>query len=199
MMRPRLKRGVATAAAAVWLAVLLLWARSRGSTDVLVYSRPGESYRHLQSWNGNLRLLCASDYPFPHAGLRWASRDAGIGGPPPTIVVGRQGRGWILFAGFDEWPSVPALQVDVPYWKLAAISGGAAALPWLGGWVRRLRELLRAGVRRLLETRGRRRWARGLCPRCGYDLRASAVRCPECGTRIPDHPPKSLFGEAKPT
>jgi hypothetical protein len=27
----------------------------------------------------------------------------------------------------------------------------------------------------------RRRWARGLCPACGYDVRASAGRCQECG------------------
>jgi hypothetical protein len=61
----------------------------------------------------------------------------------------------------DQWA------VGAPHWFVLLL---AAALPlaWL------LSERLR---------RQRRRAGRaGLCPRCGYDLRASPERCPECGT-----------------
>ena len=39
-----------------------------------------------------------------------------------------------------------------------------------------------AGVRAGLYGRRRHRAREGLCPSCGYDLRATPGRCPECGT-----------------
>ncbi len=51
-----------------------------------------------------------------------------------------------------------------PFWLLTAVT---AALPMV--WT----------TRRL---RARRAWTAGCCPSCGYDLRASPERCPECGT-----------------
>jgi hypothetical protein len=56
-----------------------------------------------------------------------------------------------------------------PHWVLAAVTG---ILP-----------LVRL-IRYRSVARRQRRIAAGLCPRCGYDLRASEGRCPECGTEI---------------
>ena len=54
----------------------------------------------------------------------------------------------------------------LPYWLPAALF---AALP--AAWLRR----------HLVELRQDRRRQMGVCPACGYDLRASPGRCPECG------------------
>ena len=56
----------------------------------------------------------------------------------------------------------------VPPWMVAAASGILPAL-WLH--------------RRVAPWRERRRATAGLCRACGYDLRASPDRCPECGER----------------
>jgi hypothetical protein len=54
--------------------------------------------------------------------------------------------------------------IVVPYWFLVAVS---SAFP------------LRFAISRYVRMR---RGRRGACPECGYDLRATPERCPECGT-----------------
>jgi hypothetical protein len=57
--------------------------------------------------------------------------------------------------------------VIVPYWFVALLTCVSPLWLFLG------------------RRRSRRRHTLGLCPSCGYDLRASKERCPECGTPIP--------------
>jgi hypothetical protein len=57
-----------------------------------------------------------------------------------------------------------SFRLEIPYWIPVAVFGAFPA----GRWSMRRRRWHRARV--------------GLCPQCGYDLRASPDRCPECGT-----------------
>jgi len=52
---------------------------------------------------------------------------------------------------------------EVPHWSIALLTAILPALTLRRTWLRR------------------RRSRAGLCHRCGYDLRASPDRCPECG------------------
>ena len=88
-----------------------------------------------------------------------------------------QRRTWSQRLGFNarratfSGPSERATEwgVRVPHWSLVLLT----ALP----------PVLWLGVISRLKRRNRRK--RGLCANCGYDLRASSDRCPECGTLVP--------------
>jgi hypothetical protein len=56
--------------------------------------------------------------------------------------------------------------IAIPYWAICA--GGMAGLMTL----------------RVLQRRNARKTEQKLCPVCGYDLRATPTRCPECGTPV---------------
>lgn len=80
--------------------------------------------------------------------------------------------GW-KYLGFDmEIEDTTAfsgdLQIVVPDWFICA-TFAVAPCRWL--W---------------LHHRKRRAKLNGLCITCGYDLRASPERCPECGTVVPE-------------
>jgi hypothetical protein len=74
----------------------------------------------------------------------------------------------------DQRQRAPRPWGPIPYWPVALLT---ASLPT---W-RSARSL---GRRRTLAQRT----AGGPCPACGYDLRATPDRCPECGTVFISHP-----------
>ena len=65
---------------------------------------------------------------------------------------------------------LPTVEVWVPHWFLVGMTAPLPAM-WLRRWVR-----------------WRTRHRRGLCPACGYDLRASPEHCPECGAAVQSQP-----------
>ena len=101
--------------------------------------------------------------------------------PPTSAEFNRSYRPWALpGVRFDAFPSAsggaPRMLVAVlfvwhaQYWLVTLVTG-VLPVVWLGHLAWRY---LRA-----------RRYVFGLCRKCGYDLRASTERCPECGTPVP--------------
>lgn len=126
--------------------------------------RPNSFFAHSSVQATRAGAIAHSAYAkslggFDFAGFRFARRDmdpeggrSQNPGPPGAPVV------------------QPATQivwnVAVPFWQPAALLGIVPAC-WLARVTRQRRQ--------------RRRARMGLCLRCGYDLRASQGRCPECG------------------
>ena len=89
--------------------------------------------------------------------------------------------------GLSQYPSRPiywelryhhrrggTFRLGIPFWLPLAF----AMAPPLWWVVQRVQARLRYGS--------------GLCQTCGYDLRASRDRCPECGTPIPGEPGRTI-------
>jgi hypothetical protein len=169
-------------AAAVSLGLFLvtaaLWVRSYREADELTCIRDGTRYI-AQLAGGRLIVLITNHGYFnsEEQGFQWRRY------PGPAQVRGtsmwarsvmQRGRravlgvwrGTIRNADWGSGPSSSEVFI-APVWPVLALS---AALPVL--WLIRYRR----------RRRIQRRLSLNRCPICGYDLRATPERCPECGT-----------------
>jgi hypothetical protein len=141
----------------VCVAVAALWLRSYVVQDVLI-SSPGEPRSiNLHSTCGAFVLIRHTNYVPPV--VRYAREKVAVYASTPVMAL-------ITFHfGEDRAGGVPWMIV-FPQWFVVVVSGALA-------------------VSRLRRRRRKRRGSHAVCPACGYDLRASPGRCPECGTARP--------------
>ena len=159
----------------LFVAVLALWVRSYWRINWLTHIRPGRQTT-IVSGKGHIVLHTIGDTDVP---IWPGPRGWALSREPPN------GDGWAIshiasavrthrFLGFEHTdigsvatPTRRLTILAIPYWSLA------------------LPPLIAPTIALVRVRRRRRRLREHHCLGCGYDLRASRERCPECGTPIP--------------
>ena len=138
------------------LAAAAVWGRSYFRRDV-VSTQWGRRTVNLFSDCGSC-VVFVQLYPVDY-GHSWGWEAAPVERDAATVAKGLTG--FEVTTRSPLWRTNPPLHVVVPHWTVPAVFG---VLPVTVHMFRR-----------------RRRHRAGLCPSCGYDLRATPGRCPECG------------------
>ena len=163
----RLLAGLTILSLILCLATVTLWVRSYWRHDVVEWvGDEGRLYRcGVRSTSGDMS-------PFVFTGNFVAETIGAHGwryvtGPSASLHTFESFTPiWFFGFGYVDptWPGNDGYRaLCVPHWSFALLF---AVLPAV-----RVRSIIRS----------RRRFSAGLCPACGYDLRATPDRCPECG------------------
>lgn len=181
-MTSRLRHIFNLTAAVLLVGVIVLWVRSHGTVDALVWQRWQNdagtyrgTFRTVSSGRGVVGFESTDlTTAFPSTVSRdskfgWTRLDVSHFLLPRETFWNRMGFGYVSTS--QRTPGLRNSTVTTrtywaPYWLAALL---ASVVP--------LRALAMIGVRA-------RRRRRGLCARCGYDVRFSEGRCPECGAPL---------------
>jgi hypothetical protein len=179
-MKRRLFNLAATVSLVLCVATAALWVRSYIVSDTLKWQSRPDASSAVNSWSvtsdrgGVVARRMRENLAESRVGFSWTRREPWgylryFHGPLRFILRGQLfGFAYFKNARADSFLYTSSSSaVFVPYWPLFVLTG-LGPLLWL-----------RARVR--LRARRRRRQ----CLSCGYDLRASPDRCPECGTSRP--------------
>ena len=172
-------------AVAGWSIVLIfpiLWGISYLHGDAVAWLRGGHTSILLFSSHGDVGLVAIPEFLTANTAPVWYhfSFD-GHYGNEFSSYVGTQltsfdhaGIKWQRYTGaMDRSGTSRASLLIVKWWLL-----GVPALLW-------------AAIIVLNRIRRSLRYGEGHCQRCGYDLRASPDRCPECGAVVPGDVPST--------
>ena len=182
-LRSRLRRWTMVASAALLVLTCAAWVRSERFKDTLSHWQeldvPHElrlvpdhaHWRHVtvELAHGALYVQRGiyAHGSAPAAGFKWSSMPVAFElflCSPATPDVRMTVAGFAV-SKWERFPFWRSAAVRVPLWSIASAS---SIMPAIG---------LITSIRR------RRRFGAGCCPSCGYDLRATPQRCPECGQR----------------
>ena len=175
MLRRRIFNFCSWVSLLLCLSVCVLWVRSYSLMEKITWQSVN-GYRSIETAQGYLEiglfLAPGSSRPADSFGPRYSNDRAT--GPfnglvflwldPPVTDISWEHAGFAWYERREGLTGyVHAIGV-VPFWFIAA---GTALLPLM--WT-------------LRQVRSRRLKKQGHCTVCGYDLRATPQRCPECGT-----------------
>jgi hypothetical protein len=161
----------AAVSAVLFAAVCVLWVRSWVLQKMEWAARnSAQTAVEVRSAGGRLFFYwCAVTGTFPDGPQPWYYQldedtlDFEPAGGPPHGLLGIEYR----YSTYAKYGRAKSLWLVIPNWAAALC---CAILP--AGWL--AREVRRRHLCRY-------RLSHGLCLGCGYDLRATADRCPECG------------------
>ena len=188
MNRPlRILLNIATALSVLLCALSLIFrVRSSWIEDYVYRELPNGPAAIFVSGHGSLWI--GIERQWPHEGRwQWASESISAANTYNAAVATTtyfsqwsfpgisclRARGWIsrppagpIVATAGTPPSILAISID---WWLVIVVGALLPLARIAAWLLKNRRLSH-------------RQRAGLCPICGYDLRATPGRCPECGS-----------------
>ena len=163
------------------IGVITLWIRSRHHADVILIQTPSSRVMGVAGYHGGV-LFAQSDLAFTGSVSSFNSV-----WPVAFIVAEPERLAPIHDTIFDK----PSLKTSLIGFKVAA---GTASLStninpkfsaiMLPAWfLTAIFAILPLGIGKSIWVRSRRK-RRGLCLGCGYDMRASEGKCPECGREV---------------